>query len=189
MSYLAYPPRLSVEFSHNIAQLIQLTLKIKNEVAKTKDEFGLPLRLAGRTSHVIARPVDARTSLLRRQIRKSRIWVSFGVQPTWLDVAEIDDAERVSLSADLLRNLEALFLLLQGGGICPLTKVTTLKNALVRYPVISIRQLADDALISESTAKRWLRALETRGVLTSFIQDGQRQFINDDLVAIINKYV
>jgi DNA-binding transcriptional regulator YhcF (GntR family) len=54
---------------------------------------------------------------------------------------------------------------------------------------MSIRQLAEDALVSETTAKRWLKSLEGRGVLSSVLKDGQRQFINHALVAIMEKYV
>ena len=97
--------------------------------------------------------------------------------------------KRVELSDDLLRNLEAMFLMLQDGGICPLTKVTTLNRVLASRPVISIRQLAEGAIVSESTAKRWLKSLELRGVLSSLIKDGQRQFINEGLVKIMDKYV
>jgi ribosomal protein S25 len=49
--------------------------------------------------------------------------------------------------------------------------------------------LAEDAIISESTAKRSLRSLERRGVLSSIIKDGQRQFINEGLIRIMEKYV
>jgi transposase len=55
--------------------------------------------------------------------------------------------------------------------------------------VLSIRQLAEEAIVSESTAKRWLKALEKRGVLSSVLKDGQRQYVNDGLVEIIEKYV
>jgi DNA-binding transcriptional regulator YhcF (GntR family) len=90
---------------------------------------------------------------------------------------------------DLLKNLEGTFSVLQSGGICPLTKVKTLNRALAIRPVLSIRQLAEDALVSEATAKRWLKALEKRGLLSSLLKDGQRQYVNDALVEIMEKYV
>ena len=189
MSYLAYPPRLPVEFSESVAQLIKMTLKIKNEVVPHKNEFDQALATWGRAHLNPNRPIDARSYLLKRQIRKSRHWIAFSGEQPWGDSAEITDEEKLRLSDDLLRNLEALFLNLQDGGICPLTKVTTLKSILARRPVISIRQLAEDANISESTSKRWLRALESRGVLSSVIKDGQRQFINEGLVSIMEKYM
>lgn len=189
MSYLAYPPRLPVEFSESVTQLIKMTLKIKNEVVPHKNEFNESLATWGRAYMRPSEPLDARSCLLKRQIRKSRHWVAFTGEQPWGDVAEITSEEQLRLSDDLLRNLEALFLTLQDGGICPLTKVTTLKRVLAKRPVISIRQLAEDANISESTAKRWLRALEARGVLSSVIKDGQRQFINEGLVSIMEKYI
>lgn len=189
MSYLAYPPRLPVEFSESIAQLIKMTLKIKHEVAPHKNEFNKSVAVWGRASTRALGPLDARSALLRRQIRKSRYWHSFVGDASWGDAADISSEDKLQLSDDLLRNLEALFLMLQDGGICPLTKVSTLKRVLARRPIISIRQLAEDAIISESTAKRWLRSLERRGALSSIIKDGQRQFINEGLIRIMEKYV
>lgn len=189
MSYLAYPPRLPVEFSESIAQLINLTLKIKNEVAPHKNEFNQTLAGRGRAFILANRPLDARSCLLRHQLRKSRHWISISGEAAWGQVAELSSEEKSRLSDELLRNLEALFLTLQGGGICPLTKVTTLNRILIRRPVVSIRQLAEDASISQSTSKRWLRALESRAVLSSLLKDGQRQFVNEGLIGIIEKYV
>ena len=82
-----------------------------------------------------------------------------------------------------------MFLLLQDGGTCPLTKVTTLNRVLASRPVLTIRQLSEDAIVSESTAKRWLKSLERRGVLSSLMKDGQRQFLNEGLIKIMDKYV
>lgn len=189
MSYLAYPPRQPVEFSESVAQLITLTLKIKHEVAPHKNEHKESLTRWGRASIHRNKPMDARSALLRRQVRKSRYWIAFAGESDWGGYAELSSQERLDLSTDLLRNLEGMYLLLQAGGICPLTKVTTLNRALAMRPVLSIRQLAEDALISESTAKRWLKALVSRGVLSSVLKDGQRQYINDGLVRIIGKYV
>lgn len=189
MSYLAYPPRLPVEFSESIAQLIDLTLKIKNEVAPHKNEFNQMLAWRGRAFIRANRPIDARSCLLRHQLRKSRHWISIAGEEPWGQIAEISSEEKSQLSDELLRNLEELFLSIQGGRICPLTKTTTLHRILARRPVISIRQLAEHANISQSTAKRWLRALESRGILSSALKDGQRQFINDGLVGIIERYV
>lgn len=189
MSYLAYPPRLPVEFSESIAQLIKMTLKIKNEVAPHKNEFNKSIAVWGRASTRALGPMDARSALLKHQLRKSRYWHSFVGEPSWGDDADISSDEKLRLTDDLLRNLEALFLILQDGGICPLTKVSTLKLVLAKRPIVSIRQLAEDANISESTAKRWLRKLERRGVLSSILKDGQRQFINEGLITILEKYV
>jgi response regulator of citrate/malate metabolism len=127
--------------------------------------------------------------LLRHQLRKSRHWISIAGETVWGQVAELSSEEKAQLSDDLLRNLEELFVSLQGGGICPLTKATTLNRILARRPVISIRQLAEDANISQSTSKRWLRALESRSILSSLLKDGQRQFVNEGLVSIMEKYV
>ncbi len=189
MSYLAYPPRLPVEFSESVAQLITITQKIKNEVAPHKNEFNETLARWGRASIRPGRPIDARSCLLRHQVRQSRHWIAFAGEEIWSGVLEISSEEKLALSDDLLRNLEALFLALQDGGICPLTKVTTLKRSLAKRPVISIRQLAEDANVSLSTAKRWLGALQARGILSSLLKDGQRQFINEGLVSIMDKYV
>lgn len=189
MSYLAYPPRLPVEFSESIAQLIKLTLKIKHEVAPHKNEFNEALASRGRASTHVTKPRDAKSALMRRQIRRSRYWVSFVGEHEWDDMAEIGISDRLSLSSELLNYLEWLFLRLQNGRICPLTKISTLKKILVRRPIISIRQLADDALVSEATAKRWLRALERELILSNEMKDGQRQFVNDELLAIMEKYV
>jgi predicted transcriptional regulator len=142
MSYLAYPPRLPVEFSESIAQLIKLTLKIKNEVAAHKNEFNQTLARRGRAFIRAHRPLDARSCLLFHQVRRSRHWTAFAGEDVWGKASEI-----------------------------------------------SIRQLAEDANVSASTSKRWLRALETRGILSSVLKDGQRQFVNEGLVAIIEKYV
>jgi hypothetical protein len=189
MSYLAYPPRLPIEFSENVAQLIELTLKIKNEVAINKNEFIAQLAKAGRAPKSFRSIPDARTSLLGKQNRASRIWVSISGLPKWDKAAEIEPSDKFALQADLLRNLEKLFLTLQTGTICPLTKVTTLQKVLARRPVLSIRQLAEDGFVSESTAKRWLKKLEMRGVLSSHLKDGQRQFVNEGLIEIMNRYV
>ena len=189
MSYLAYPPRLPVEFSESIAQLIQLTRKIKNEVAPHKNEFNEALAMRGRAFTNANRPRDAKSSLMRRQMRKTRYWVSFVGEGTWDDLAEMDDADKLKLSDELLHFLEGFFLTIQRGRICPLTKVAALTRTLCRRPIISIRQLADDVLVSESTAKRWLKSLERSGLMSSELKDGQRQFINEGLLAVIEKYV
>ena len=189
MSYLAYPPRLPIEFSESVAQLIELTLKIKNEVAINKKEFIKHLATAGRAPKRFQSIPDARTSLLSKQTRLSRIWVSISGLPSWDAQADIDASEKFELQAAILRNLEELFLILQSGAVCPLTKVTTLQTVLSRRPVLSIRQLAEDAIVSESTAKRWLKKLEGLGVLSSHLKDGQRQFVNEGLVEIMNKFV
>lgn len=188
MSYLAYPPRLPIEFSESVAQLIELTLKIKNEVAINKKEFIKHLA-AGRAPKRFQSIPDARTSLLSKQNRLSRIWVSMSGLPSWDVQADIDASEKFELQAAILRNLEELFLILQSGAVCPLTKVTTLQKVLSHRPVLSIRQLAEEAIVSESTAKRWLKKLESRGVLSSHLKDGQRQFVNEGLVAIMNRFV
>jgi hypothetical protein len=189
MSYLAYPPRLPIEFSESVAQLIELTLKIKNEVAINKKEFVKHLAAAGRAPKRFQSIPDARTSLLSKQNRLSRIWVSISGLPSWDVQAAIDASEKFELQTAILRNLEELFLILQSGAVCPLTKVTTLQKVLSHRPVLSIRQLAEDAIVSESTAKRWLKKLESRGVLSSHLKDGQRQFVNEGLVAIMNRFV
>lgn len=189
MSYLAYPPRLPVAFSESVAQLITLTLKIKHEVAPHKNEHNNSLTRWGRASIHPNKPMDARSALLNRQVRRSKYWFAFAGADDWSGSADLSTQERLDLSGDLLRNLEATLLVLQTGGVCPLTKVTTLNRALAMRPIISIRQLAEDALVSESTAKRWLKSLEGRGVLSSVLKDGQRQFINHALVAIMEKYV
>lgn len=189
MSYLAYPPRLPVEFSESVARLITLTLRIKNEVAPHKNEFNEHLARRGRAFINKSKPLDARSALLRRQVRRSRYWIAYTGEDEWNGAATLSGDERLALSDDLLRNLEAMFLLLQAGGTCPLTKVTTLNRALAARPVITIRQLSEDAIVSESTAKRWLRSLERRGVLSSLIKDGQRQFLNEGLIKIMNQYV
>lgn len=189
MSYLAYPPRLPVEFSESVAQLIKMTLKIKNEVAPHKNEFNEQLARWGRAFTNKNKPIDARSALLRRQVRRSRYWIAFAGEDEWKGAADLSSDQRLELSDDLLRNLEAMFLLLQDGGTCPLTKVTTLNRVLASRPVITIRQLSEDAIVSESTAKRWLKSLERRGVLSSLIKDGQRQFLNEGLIKIMDKYV
>ena len=189
MSYFAYPPRLPVEFSESVAQLINMTLKIKNEVAPHKNEHNQSLNRWGRASIKKHKPLDARSALLGRQVRKSRYWVAFAGEGDWRGSADLSSQERLDLSVDLLKNLEGTFLVLQSGGICPLTKVKTLNRALAMRPVLSIRQLAEDALVSEATAKRWLKALEKRGLLSSLLKDGQRQYVNEALVEIMEKYV
>jgi hypothetical protein len=88
MSYLAYPPRLPVEFSESIAQLIQLTLKIKNEVAPHKNEFNETLSSRGRAYIRESLPLDARSCLLRHQVRKSRHWIAFAGEDVWGQFAE-----------------------------------------------------------------------------------------------------
>lgn len=189
MSYLAYPPRLPVEFSESVAQLINITLKIKYEVAPHKNEHNQSLTRWGRASVQKNKPLDARSALLGHQLRRSRYWVAFIGEADWRGSADLTSQERLDLSEELLKNLEGTFLVLQAGGICPLTKVKTLNRALALRPVLSIRQLAEDALISEATAKRWLKALEKRGLLSSLLKDGQRQFVNEGLVEIMEKYV
>ena len=189
MSYLAYPPRLPVEYSESVAQLIELTLKIKNEVVPHKNEFNETLARWGRASKREDKPLDALSCLLRKQVRKSRYWVAFAGDEGWTATTSINAEEKLRLTADLLKYLEKLQNILQSGGICPLTKVAALKKVLVARPVVSIRQLAEDAIVSESTAKRWLRSLEARGVLYSVIKNGQRQFINDELISVIDLYL
>jgi DNA-binding transcriptional ArsR family regulator len=169
--------------------LIKLTLKIKYEVAPHKNEHNQSLTRWGRASIHNNKPLDARSALLRRQVRKSRYWFAFAGDSDWRGSAELSSQEQLDLSRDLLRNLEGTFLTLQSGGICPLTKAVSLNRALCLRPVLSIRQLAEEAIVSESTAKRWLKALEKRGVLSSVLKDGQRQYVNDGLVEIIEKYV
>ena len=189
MSYLAYPPRLPVEYSESVARLIELTLKIKTEVVPHKNEFNEALARWGRAYKREEKPLDARSCLLLKQVRKSRYWVAFAGEDAWSASTEISPEEQLQLTAELLKYLEKLHGVLLSGGICPLTKVTALKNVLVRRPVISIRQLSEDAIVSESTAKRWLRSLEARGALSSLIKAGQRQFINDELISIIDHYL
>ena len=69
MSYLAYPPRLPVEFSESVAHLIKMTLKIKNEVAPHKNEFNEHLARWGRAFINKNKPLDARSALLWREAR------------------------------------------------------------------------------------------------------------------------
>lgn len=189
MSYLAYPPRLPVEFSESVARLITMTMRIKHEVAPHKNDFNENLDRWGRAFKSKNKPLDARSALLRRQVRKSRYWVAFSGEAEWNGASSLTSEQRFELADDLLRHLEAMFLLLQDGGTCPLTKVTTLNRVLASRPVLTIRQLSEDAIVSESTAKRWLKSLERRGVLSSLIKDGQRQFLNEGLIKIMDKYV
>lgn len=189
MSYLAYPPRLPVEFSESVARLITMTMRIKHEVAPHKNDFNEHLDRWGRAFKSKNKPLDARSALLRRQVRRSRYWVAFSGEAEWNGASSLTIEQRFELSDDLLRNLEAMFLLLQDGATCPLTKVTTLNRVLASRPVLTIRQLSEDAIVSESTAKRWLKSLERRGVLSSLMKDGQRQFLNEGLIKIMDKYV
>ena len=100
MSYLAYPPRLPVEFSESVTQLIKMTLKIKNEVVPHKNEFNESLATWGRAYMRPSEPLDARSCLLKRQIRKSRHWVAFTGEQPWGDVAEITSEEQLRLKMD-----------------------------------------------------------------------------------------
>jgi hypothetical protein len=188
VSHLAYPPRLPVEFSESIARLIYLTKKIKNEVAKNKNELNRAWRMAGGASSRIRRPTDAKSILLGRQVRRSKIWVSIAGHDNWHQRSPEPQIDEAGLRDALLKHLEQEFRYFQQGGICPMTKVTTLSMALARFPVVSIRQLSECALVSESTAKRWLFSLQQSGRMTSLIQNGQRQFINERLISILDEF-
>ena len=168
--------------------MIYLTKKIKYEVAKNKNELKRAGRMAGGASSRLRWPGDAKSILLSRQVRRSKIWVSIAGYDSWHQRNPEPHIDEAGLRDALLKHLEQEFRYFQQGGICPMTKVTTLSMALARFPVVSIRQLSECALVSESTAKRWLLSLQRSGRMTSLIQNGQRQFMNERLLTIIDQF-
>lgn len=72
--------------------------------------------------------------------------------------------------------------------LLPIAKVPQVVEILARFPVINVRQMSENAQVSEATAKRWLKAMASGWLLEEKYANGQNQYLNLGLLAIIDEH-
>ena len=88
-----------------------------------------------------------------------------------------------------LEHMQKLHILLFEVAGIPSTQTGRIARVLMRHPVITVAQMSEGALVSEATAKRWLKALCKSSIrLREVAARGLNVYVNDELCALINTY-
>jgi hypothetical protein len=71
----------------------------------------------------------------------------------------------------------------------PSTQVGRILRILMRHPVITVAQMSEAALVSDATAKRWLKAMcKEISEIRERPGRGVNVYVNNDLCMLINQY-
>ena len=105
-----------------------------------------------------------------------------------VDAAEFKTIQLLNLHKDALRELQDLHYKLAMNRIIPFTKVPRIVEILAQFPVINVRQMAENAGVSEATAKRWLKAMTNAWLVQEDYVNGQNQYSNVNLLVIIDRH-
>lgn len=105
-----------------------------------------------------------------------------------LESAQLSIQGQLAIHQAALVELQTLQRRLTENRTIPATKLCRVVEILARYPVINVRQMAENAQVSEATAKRWLKAMARDWLVEEKYVNGQNQYLNRGLLAIIDEY-
>jgi uncharacterized protein YigA (DUF484 family) len=105
-----------------------------------------------------------------------------------LESAQLSVQGQLAIYQSVLVELQTLQRRLTENRSIPATKVPQVVEILARYPVINVRQMAENAQVSEATAKRWLKAMTHDWLVEEKYVNGQNQYLNRELLAIIDDH-
>ena len=189
MTHYADPPRPFLSYSRLIDSYLKVALPVISEINFRAEHLKSYPNKGPGTFAQRASQINALSVLLTDQGRKSKYreqnWPAF---KRIIDAANLDPVDRLKFDRAALLVFECLVLRLQDARVIPLTKISTFLAALARRPVISIIQLSEYAKVSESTAKRWLLHGHKFGILHKQMHGGQMQFVNIQLVDLIDEF-
>lgn len=127
--------------------------------------------------------------LINRQMRYREVRSPYRMYRRFdFDVAQFKPIELLNLHKDALAELQQLHLKLAENRILPATKVPKVVEVLAKYPVINVRQMAENAEVSEATAKRWLKAMANAWLVHEDYANGQNQYSFVKLMAVIDRH-
>lgn len=189
MSFHAYPPRLHIDFSelvsHGTRVVFDVIFKMHKQnfgkvllgnlqaTSPQRDQRGTALFYLKQSQGKISR---YRRDFEFKHLANHRI---FEVSPTF----------ELQVREEMLKHFEKLNRELIEQRLIPLTRVSALLRCLALNPIVSVRQLADSAQVSDVTARRWLAKLTQAGVTKLDFFGGQNQFINLEYLATVEKLV
>lgn len=151
------------------------------------DRFEMVARLA--LAEMRLRNCRAETLLLLKNLRRSRSRFVFQKYSSYaLEPLQLKDRDSLQLHRDALDALQQLQNKIDEHACVPRSKLPQLVEVLARFPVISVRQLAENAVVSDATAKRWLKAMSRATILREVFQNGQNQYVNYELLDIIDRF-
>ena len=151
------------------------------------DRFEMVARLA--LAEMRLRNCRAETLLLLKNLRRSRSRFVFQRHSGYaLEPLSLKDRDSLQLHRDALDALQQLQNKIDEHACVPSSKLPHLVEVLARFPVISVRQLAENAVVSDATAKRWLKAMARATILREVFQNGQNQYVNYELLDIIDRF-
>ncbi len=186
MSNYAYPPRMHIDFTHIINTSCHLVIGVIFKMHKQNAKFRVdlhtnptgPTRSHTYTALQILKTTQGKLSVHRRAFEGKHIdnHKNFAVTPNF----------QIELQAAVLKHFEELNRFLIETRLVPLTRSAALVRCLARYPIVSIRQLAENAQVAEVTARRWLNILVKNHLMTKEFFGGQNQFLNTDYLALID---
>lgn len=168
MEYLQTPPKIYVDYLRSVQRFVQVMLRVIPEI------------------NVRNRP--ASWVLTHQQYRaRQSVWHMPEVRRLNLDDATLKPKALLDVHLDALHALQLLNISLLDYRLLPASKVPQVVEIMARYPVLTIRLLAENAHVSEATAKRWLKSMTDRGVLDVQYVNGHNQYLNPDLLGIIDR--
>lgn len=103
-----------------------------------------------------------------------------------LPSAVLKPAEELNLRKESLIEFQLINEYLISGKVMPAVKVPKILDILSRYPVINVRQMAEHAMVSEATAKRWLKGMVKNLLVEVEYVNGQNQYMLKELLKIID---
>ena len=191
MTTYAVPPRIPVIYTQmlneylSVAQTIIQLVQIRQRTVARR--FKTDQRLFEREMS----KVTATNVLLETQGRASRYELANWIKTRTLVPAGPLESHQTQLQLErtALLAIEKLHLVIVDSRVVPLTKVSGLLLALSKRPITSIRQLADDVLVSEVTAERWLKKCVKAGILFRINYRGQGQYLNGSLIAVVEDLI
>lgn len=169
MEIYSTPPKLQVNYWHAINEFDQLARLVLPE-----------MRLRNLRAETVLVRKNKRSRNSATSARTSRM---FNVEPV-----SLKDRDVFALHRDALLSLQRLFEDLHLYGCMPKAKVPQVVEILARFPIISAKQLAQNASVSEATAKRWLKNMSNQGLVLEKSANGQNQYVNQSLLGIIDSF-
>ena len=103
-----------------------------------------------------------------------------------LEDAQLRPSQQLDINDRALFELQRLNKYLIEYRVMPAIKVPRIIQIMDRYPVVNVRQMAENAGVSEDTAKRWLKAMERSCLVQEKYVNGQNQYLCTDLLKIID---
>lgn len=191
MTNYAVPPRIPVIYTQMVSGFVNVAQTTIHMATARQQAV---IRRYSKNEDLFNREIlkiSARSVLLETQGRASRYQLA-----NWpgtrlhVDTGPLKSTrDQLQLERRALEQIGKLHLELVDERIAPLTKISGLLLALSKRPITSIRQLADDTLVSEATAQRWLKRCRKAGILVRIDHRGQGQYVNPRLLAAIDEHI